>query len=100
MLSLTAYLFCCLAACSGHRKVGEDELVCRPMKVEGGYGYMLISGDDTLIYQPFIPSLPGRRPFATKEDAMKVGRLMYDKMYAGEMPSLSVEEVEQALRSK
>lgn len=97
---LAAYFFCCLMACSGNRKVADDELVCRPIAVEGGYGYIILCGKDTMIYQPFIPAVGGHTPFDSKEDAMKVGRIVYDKMFEGGSPMVTVEEVREALRSE
>ena len=65
---------------------------CRVMEVEGGYGYVVLHGADTLIYQPFIPALSGRLPFATKVEALAAGRLVCRKLAA-----LSREEVESCL---
>ena len=38
---------------------------------EGGYGYRILCGDRVVICQPYIPSLPGRKGFASEEDARK-----------------------------
>ncbi len=83
----------CLSCCSGH-KPAKNELWCHVMEVEGGYGYIVCCGTDTLIYQPFIPAISGRKPFATKKQALEVAKLVCDKMAEGEMPSLTCEEVE------
>lgn len=67
------------------------------MEVEGGYGYVVLHGADTLIYQPFIPALSGRLPFATKVEALAAGRLVCRKLADGQAPALSREEVESCL---
>lgn len=90
VLSLVA---ACLFSCSGNRAAGTDKLECRPMKVEGGYGYVVLCGTDTLIYQPYIPAVSGKKAFATKEDARAIGRLVCRKLSAGEAPTIHCEEI-------
>lgn len=93
VLSLVA---ACLSSCSGNKHAGMDELKCRPMKVEGGYGYVILCGADTLIYQPYIPAVKGKRAFATKKDAKTIGCLVCRKLSAGEAPTLNREEIASA----
>lgn len=62
-IGVPAVMAVCLSCCSGHTAGGGNELKCRVMEVEGGYGYVVLHGADTLIYQPFIPALSGRLPF-------------------------------------
>lgn len=94
MLSLVA---ACLSCCSGHAPAGSNELKCCVMTVDGGYGYVVLHGADTLIYQPHIPALPGRRAFATPKDALQAGCLVCRRMAAGQPPTLSREDVERCL---
>ena len=54
-IGVPAVMAVCLSCCSGHTAGGGNELKCRVMEVEGGYGYVVLHGADTLIYQPFIP---------------------------------------------
>ncbi|MFR9260623.1 MAG: hypothetical protein ACLVL2_06155 [Bacteroides cellulosilyticus] len=49
VLSLVAV---CLSYCSGRTNAAGEKLSCRSMQVEGGYGYVVVYGADTLIYQP------------------------------------------------
>lgn len=86
-----------LSCCSGHAARGGNELRCRVMEVEDGYGYVVLHGADTLIYQPFIPAVSGRLPFATKAEALAAGRLVCCKLADGQLPALSREEVKSCL---
>ena len=86
-----------LSCCSGHAAGGGNELKCRVMEEEGGYGYVVLHGADTLIYQPFVPVVSGRLPFATKAEALAVGRLVCRKLVEGQSPRLSRKEVEACL---
>jgi hypothetical protein len=61
---------------------------CRVYQVPtGGWGYDIL-GDSvkTIIHQPFIPAHSGGQGFASKEDAMKVGELVIDKIKKGNFP--------------
>ena len=89
-IGVPAVMAVCLSCCSGHTAGGGNE-------VEGGYGYVVLHGADTLIYQPFIPALSGRLPFATKVEALAAGRLVCRKLADGQAPALSREEVESCL---
>lgn len=73
----------------------EGNYRCRVMEVAGGYGYVVTSlpTGDTLIVQPYVPSLGGCAPFATKRKALETGRLVCRKLSQGEPPTLSREEV-------
>lgn len=51
-IGVPAVMAVCLSCCSGHVASGDNELKCRVMEVEGGYGYVVLHGADTLIYQP------------------------------------------------
>ncbi|MCD8092488.1 MAG: DUF4907 domain-containing protein [Bacteroides sp.] len=94
VLSLVA---ACLSCCSGRTGAGSNELKCRVMQVEGGYGYVVLHGADTLIYQPYIPAVSGHLPFATKKEALAAGKLVCRKLVEGKSPALSREEVKSCL---
>lgn len=96
MIGVSSMLAACLFSCSG-RSSGSDELKCRVVEVEGGYGYMVFCGKDTLISQPYIPAIGGRIPFSTKENALNTGKLVCKKLFDGEPPTLSKEEVQSCL---
>lgn len=94
VLSLVAV---CLSCCSGRRGADSEEFVCRTMQVDGGYGYVVLHGKDTLIYQPHIPAIGRRAAFASKEDALKIGKLVCRKLADQQPPTVSKEEVARSL---
>ena len=67
---------------------GYVRLDCQPFPVANGtgWGYDIIAEGKPYIHQDRIPGVPGTRPFASKEDALKVGKLMIDKLKAGTFP--------------
>lgn len=92
-----ALLIAC-TACRGTADTGdwtieEQVLELHVTRVDGGYGYYITHGGDTTIWQPFIPALPGSRPFATEDEAACVGQLVIDKLLRGDDPGLTPSEV-------
>ena len=96
VLSLVAV---CLSCCSGCTNAAGEKLSCRSMQVEGGYGYVVIYGADTLIYQPYIPAIGERTAFASEEEALKIGSLVCRKLAEKQPPTVSREEIVENLPS-
>lgn len=51
-----------------------------------GWGYAVITNGDSLIYQPTIPGIAGRRGFGSEAQAREVGKHIVAKLEKGEMP--------------
>lgn len=49
----------------------------------GGYGYKINSDGHTLIYQPFIPAIGGKKAFVSSQDAKNIGELVKQRMQTG-----------------
>ena len=62
---------------------------------EGGYGSRILCGDRVVICQPYIPSLPGRKGFASEEDARRVGNLVLERIRSGSDFTISASDLEQ-----
>jgi hypothetical protein len=75
--------------------VVPDSITVVPFEVEGGWGYKIKFGQKTFINQDFIPVIMGRKPFQSKEDALKVGENLATKMRNGEgkFPNLTRQEL-------
>lgn len=57
------------------------------------WGYEIVSGNKVFIHQEAVPALEGNRPFASKEDALKIGNRVKEKLIAKQPPNLTKEEV-------
>jgi|GEM_PF-1197313 len=58
----------------------EDITVVPFQNEGGGWGFDIKIGPKARIHQEFIPVILGRKAFATKEDALKVGENLAEKM--------------------
>ena len=61
----------------------------------GGWGYDIMRDGHPYIHQPFIPDIQGIHGFRTKEQALAVGQKVYDRLIAGQLPIISIEEMRQ-----
>ena len=76
--------------------VSRDKPGLVSFRTDGGWGYKVSVNREVLIYQPCIPAIEGNRPFASRHDAMKTGRLARRKICKGIIPLISIEELKEA----
>ncbi len=72
-----------------HKKDRGNEMVkvtCQPFQINQGWGYDIVAENRKVIHQDRLPGRPGRRPFSSQEDAMKVGKLVIEKLKSGIFP--------------
>lgn len=74
-----------------HKKEG-----LKTYRVENGWGYTITKKGKTIINQPFIPGVEGKKPFKTRKDAAKTGRMVIKKLQQGKMPTITREELKKA----
>jgi hypothetical protein len=68
--------------------------VVETYKVDGGWGYRIVQGEQTVVVQPFIPLLPGRTPFPNQTSAKKTGKLVMERLEKGQVPVLTFTDLE------
>jgi predicted signal transduction protein with EAL and GGDEF domain len=61
----------------------------------GGWGYEILTDGKVYIKQDFIPAIPGRHSFETKEQALLVGNKVLDKIEHKQMPVITFAELKQ-----
>jgi predicted transcriptional regulator len=76
--------------------MSRDVTRLRTFRLEGGWGYSLAIRERIVIWQPYIPAIEGRKPFISRQDARRAGRLVLKKISEGKEPSVSVEELSEA----
>lgn len=84
------------AAIAGIHSVRDGGLALKTYQVENGWGYSIALKGKVIINQPFIPAVEGRKPFESKSDAAKTGRMVMKKIRKGEMPTITIEELKKA----
>lgn len=86
-----AAFFACSCKHNGHQ--GEVYCEVRPLKTSNGWGYEIYVDKKLYIKQEYIPAISGVHPFKSKDDAMKTGALVLDKLTHGRVPALTIDEL-------
>lgn len=60
-----------------------------------GWGYDITTNGRPYIHQDRIPVINGIHGFQSKEEALAVGRKVYDRLVANQLPIISIEEMRQ-----
>jgi hypothetical protein len=74
-------------------KKNHVKLVLKPYQTSRGWGYNILTNDSVFIHQDVIPAIGGRRMFKTREDALVIGNLVYEKVLKGDVPMVTPQEV-------
>ncbi|WP_157986524.1 DUF4907 domain-containing protein [Chitinophaga alhagiae] len=71
-----------------------DTLRLAPVRTGNSWGYHIQHNGRPFIYQVEIPAVAGHHPFSSKEEAMRVGRLVLHKLRHGQSPAVSLRELD------
>jgi len=71
----------------------RDKTRLKTFKSGSGWGYIVSTQGKEVICQPFIPAIEGNKPFATRSDARKAGKIVVTRLNEGTEPSLSADEL-------
>jgi hypothetical protein len=63
-------------------------------KTQQGWAYRITKKGKPLIFQEYIPAIPGYHPFKSRSDAQRTGQLVLSKLKNRKFPSLSMREVD------
>ena len=67
----------------------------RAIQNTNGWGYEILTDGKVYIRQDFIPAIPGRRSFETKEQALAVGNKVLYKIEHQQMPVITPAELKE-----
>jgi hypothetical protein len=65
----------------------------KAIEVPGGWGYDILKDGKMLFHQNIMPGVSGNRVFRSKEDALTVGKVMYDRLLAGQPVAITEKEM-------
>jgi hypothetical protein len=65
----------------------------KAIEVPGGWGYDILKDGRLLFHQDIMPGISGNRVFHSREDALAVGKVVYDRLLAGQPPSITEKEM-------
>lgn len=65
----------------------------RAIQTPLGWGYEILTDGRPYIHQDIIPDIKGQHGFLSKEEALAVGKKVYDRIVANQLPIVSIEEM-------
>ena len=65
----------------------------RAIETPLGWGYDILTNGRPYIHQNIIPDIKGQHGFQSKEEALAVGRKVYERLVANQIPVISIEEM-------
>ena len=68
-------------------------LEVRSIKVDSGWGYDILKDSKVYIHQVYVPAIPGRHPFKTEADALKVGHEVLSRLSTSTLPTVSANDL-------
>jgi hypothetical protein len=70
-----------------------ETLNVKTFRVSGGWGYQISIHQKPYIYQPFIPAIPGKKPFPNRMTALRAAKTVKAKLLRGQRPDLTIDEI-------
>jgi hypothetical protein len=70
-----------------------ETLNVKTFRVSGGWGYQIFMHQKPYIYQPFIPVIPGKKPFPSRLTALRAAKTVKAKLLRGQRPDLTFDEI-------
>jgi hypothetical protein len=74
-------------------QINNQGLKVHVFEINKGWGYKIELNNKTIIYQPFIPVISGEVAFKSKNDALKTGNLVMNKILNNKVPTLTKEDL-------
>jgi flagellar basal body-associated protein FliL len=80
----------------GYKKKSDHVFVqVRATQNANGWGYEILTDGKVYIKQDFIPAIPGKHSFETKEQALQVGNKVLDKIEHKQLPVITPAELKE-----
>jgi hypothetical protein len=67
----------------------------RAIETPMGWGYDILTNGRPYIHQNIIPDIRGQHGFQSKEEALAVGQIIYERLVKNQIPVISIEEMRQ-----
>jgi hypothetical protein len=101
LISLILVLFSLACSNPPNNKTGEKTgkkavaISVEPFRLDSlkGWGYEIVINNKVFIHQKYVPALDGNRVFTSREDALKVGNKVRDKLLKNQSPALTKQEI-------
>lgn len=80
------------------RQANKNEKVfvqAQAIQTSLGWGYNITVAGKVYIHQEFIPAIPGKHGFKSKEDALAVGKRVIEKIASNQLPTITTQDLKE-----
>lgn len=97
--SIIIILFiCAIGAAIGYHFTNnsQSDYVVKVFEIDADkFGYKIMRDERTVVMQPFVPGIAGKRFFASPDDARRVGELVRERLETGQEFSITPKDLQQ-----
>jgi hypothetical protein len=95
LLMIVVIIVCVWIGLENRRQFKKDHVLVelKAIQTKRGWGYDILTDGHPYIHQDVIPDIRGQYGFASKEDALAVGQVVYDRLVKKQIPMINTEEM-------
>jgi hypothetical protein len=95
LLMVVVIIVCVWIGLERRRQWKKDHVLVelKAFQTKRGWGYDILTNGHPYIHQDVIPDIKGQYGFSTKEDALAVGQVVYDRLVKNQIPMINVAEM-------
>jgi len=95
LLMVVVIIVCVWIGLERRRQFKKDHVLVelKAIPTKRGWGYDILPNGHPYIHQDVIPDIKGQYGFSTKEDALAVGQVVYDRLVKNQIPMINTAEM-------
>ena len=95
LLMVVVIIACVWIGLERRRQFKKDHVLVelKAIQTKRGWGYDILTNGHPYIHQDVIPDIKGQHGFISKDDALAVGQVVYDRLVKNQIPMINVAEM-------
>ena len=95
LLMVAVIIVCAWIGLERRRQWKKDHVLVelKAIQTQRGWGYDILTNGHPYIHQDVIPDIRGQHGFVSKDDALAVGQVVYDRLVKNQIPMINVAEM-------
>ncbi len=95
LLMVAVIIVCVWIGLERRRQWKKDHVLVelKAIRTQRGWGYDILTNGHPYIHQDVIPDIRGQHGFVSKDDALAVGQVVYDRLVKNQIPMINVTEM-------
>jgi hypothetical protein len=95
LMMVAVIIVCVWIGLERRRQWKKDHVLVelKAIQTQRGWGYDILTNGHPYIHQDVIPDIRGQHGFVSKDDALAVGQVVYDRLVKNQIPMINVAEM-------